>query len=282
MRQDGCTMPHTLLAFHAHPDDEALLDLRDDGARRRGGPPGHPRGRDRRRARPRLAATSPATGRSPRRRMDELRASAAALGVARVEHLGYADSGLGPEVAPDPPGATRFVRADVEEAAQRLAAILREEHVDVLLQLRAQRRLRPPRPPAGARRRPPRRRARRHAEGARGDGAARHDLPRHRPRREGLPLPAGVRPVELRPRLLGPQRDHPPDQRPPPHRGQAGLDARPRLAGERRRRRRPHAGRLPAHPAPALRPRLRARVVRRPLGAAPVDPIRRDVFDGLA
>ena len=65
--------------------------------------------------------------------MDELRASARALGVARVEHLGYADSGLGPEVAPDPPGTTRFVRADVEEAAQRLAAILREEHVDVLL-----------------------------------------------------------------------------------------------------------------------------------------------------
>ena len=65
--------------------------------------------------------------------MDELRASAAALGVARVEHLGYADSGLGPEIAPDPPGTTRFVRADVEEAADRLAAILREEQADVLL-----------------------------------------------------------------------------------------------------------------------------------------------------
>ncbi len=73
------------------------------------------------------------TGELAATRMDELRASARALGVARVEHLGYADSGLGPEVAPDPPGATRFVRADVEEAAARLAAILREEAVDVLL-----------------------------------------------------------------------------------------------------------------------------------------------------
>jgi LmbE family N-acetylglucosaminyl deacetylase len=65
--------------------------------------------------------------------MAELRRSAAALGVARVEHLGYADSGLGPEVTPDPPGSTRFVRADVEEAAGRLAAILTEEQADVLL-----------------------------------------------------------------------------------------------------------------------------------------------------
>ena len=65
--------------------------------------------------------------------MDELRASARALGVARVEHLGYADSGLGPQTLPDPPGRVRFVRADVEEAAERLAAILREEHADVLL-----------------------------------------------------------------------------------------------------------------------------------------------------
>ncbi len=75
----------------------------------------------------------PPTARSAAVGWHELRRSAGALGVARVEHLGYADSGLGPEVPPDPPGATRFVRADVDEAAQRLAAILREEEVDVLL-----------------------------------------------------------------------------------------------------------------------------------------------------
>ena len=126
------TVPHTLLAFHAHPDDEALLT---SGTMARAAAEGH-----------RVVvvvatdgelglAASEFTGEGAlaATRMDELRASARALGVARVEHLGYADSGLGPEVAPDPPGSTRFVRADVEEAAHRLAAILREEHVDVLL-----------------------------------------------------------------------------------------------------------------------------------------------------
>ena len=125
-------MPHTLVAFHAHPDDEALLT---SGTMARAAAEGHrvvvvvatdgELG---------LAASEFAgEGRLAATRMDELRASARALGVARVEHLGYADSGLGPEVAPDPPGATRFVRADVEEAATRLAAILREEAADVLL-----------------------------------------------------------------------------------------------------------------------------------------------------
>jgi LmbE family N-acetylglucosaminyl deacetylase len=65
--------------------------------------------------------------------MTELRTSARILRTARVETLGYADSGLGPETLPDPPGRVRFVRADPEEAAERLAAILREEQADVLL-----------------------------------------------------------------------------------------------------------------------------------------------------
>jgi LmbE family N-acetylglucosaminyl deacetylase len=125
-------MPHTLVAFHAHPDDEALLT---SGTMARAAAEGHrvvvvvatdgELG---------LAASEfTGEGRLAATRMDELRASARALGVARVEHLGYADSGLGPDAAPDPPGATRFVRADVEEAATRLAAILREEDADVLL-----------------------------------------------------------------------------------------------------------------------------------------------------
>ena len=126
------TVRHTLLAFHAHPDDEALLT---SGTMARAAAEGHrvvvvvatdgELG---------LAASEYAgAGTLAATRMDELRASARALGVGRVEHLGYADSGLGPEVAPDPPGGTRFVRADVEEAAERLATILREEQVDVLL-----------------------------------------------------------------------------------------------------------------------------------------------------
>ena len=125
-------MPHTLLAFHAHPDDEALLT---SGTMARAAAEGHrvvvvvatdgDEG---------LAAQSySAGGRLGELRLAELRASAAALGVARVEHLGYADSGMGPQTAPDPDGRTRFIRADVEEAAGRLAAILREESVDVLL-----------------------------------------------------------------------------------------------------------------------------------------------------
>jgi LmbE family N-acetylglucosaminyl deacetylase len=125
-------MGHTLLAFHAHPDDEALLT---SGTMARAAAEGHrvivvvatdgDLG---------LAAQEfTAGGALGQRRMAELGRSAAALGVARVEHLGYADSGLGPDLEPDPPGRVRFVRADVEEAAGRLAAILREEQVDVLL-----------------------------------------------------------------------------------------------------------------------------------------------------
>ena len=120
----------TLLAFHAHPDDEALLTA---GTLARAAAEGH-----------RVVvvvATDGELGLTStdfadalgERRLDELRESARALGVARVEYLGYADSGLGPDVYPDPPGKVRFVRADLDEAAGRLADLLREEDVDVLL-----------------------------------------------------------------------------------------------------------------------------------------------------
>lgn len=48
-------------------------------------------------------------------------------------HLGYADSGHGPVLFDDPPGRTRFARADVGEAAGKLAALLTDEHADLLL-----------------------------------------------------------------------------------------------------------------------------------------------------
>ena len=67
------------------------------------------------------------------RRLEEARRSSEALGVARVEWLGYADSGSGAEPEPDVPGTTRFCRAPVEEAAERLAAVLRTERADLLL-----------------------------------------------------------------------------------------------------------------------------------------------------
>jgi LmbE family N-acetylglucosaminyl deacetylase len=125
-------MAHTLLAFHAHPDDEALLTA---GTMARAAAEGNrvivvvaTDGNEG------LASSSfAADGRLGERRLDELRESARALGVARVEHLGYADSGLGPETLPDPPGRTRFIRSEVEDAAGLLAEILLEESVDVLL-----------------------------------------------------------------------------------------------------------------------------------------------------
>lgn len=123
-------MTRTLVAFHAHPDDEALLTA---GTMARAAAEGH--------RVIMVIATDGGLGgeeyaadaRLGERRLAEARESARVLGVAQVEHLGYADSGLGPETYPDPPGRTRFVRAPVEEAAQRLAAILREERADMLL-----------------------------------------------------------------------------------------------------------------------------------------------------
>ena len=62
------------------------------------------------------------------RRLRELALSASALGCARVEVLGYADSGSGPG-APQPGG---FATLDRRAPAERLAAILREERADAL------------------------------------------------------------------------------------------------------------------------------------------------------
>lgn len=125
-------MGRTLVAFHAHPDDEALLTA---GTMARAAAEGH--------RVVLVVATDGDLGLTSQRyagdghlgahRLEELRRSATALGVARVEHLGYADSGMVGEIRPDPPGRTRFVRAGIDEAAGRLAEILREERADVLL-----------------------------------------------------------------------------------------------------------------------------------------------------
>lgn len=116
----------TVLAFHAHPDDEVLMT---GGTLARAAAEGH-----------RVVivvATDGEMGPSPEHgeppRLAELRRSAALLGAARVVHLGYADSGNGEVLPPDPPDRSRFVRADPGEAAERLAAILRAERTDVLL-----------------------------------------------------------------------------------------------------------------------------------------------------
>lgn len=121
-------MSHTLVAFHAHPDDEALLTA---GTLTKAAAAGH--------RVVLVVATDGALGLTSgafqaelgARRLRELQRSAAAMGVARLIHLGYADSGMVGDVPPDPPGGRRFVRAT--GAAELLAGILRDEHADVLM-----------------------------------------------------------------------------------------------------------------------------------------------------
>lgn len=124
----------TLVALHAHPDDEALLT---SGTLAQAAADGH--------RVVLVVATDGALGLADERaygttgdhlaatRGRELAASARALGVAEVVELGYADSGSGDEIYPDPPGQTRFVRVPLEEAADRLVEVLTSESADVLL-----------------------------------------------------------------------------------------------------------------------------------------------------
>jgi LmbE family N-acetylglucosaminyl deacetylase len=116
----------TVVAFHAHPDDEVLLT---GGTLAKLAAEGH--------RTVVVVACDGATGEAradgSTARLDELRAAARTLGVGRVVHLGYADSGHGPLLYPDPPDRVRFARAPLDEAAERLAAILREERAEILL-----------------------------------------------------------------------------------------------------------------------------------------------------
>lgn len=114
----------TIVAFHAHPDDEVLLT---GGTIAALAAEGH-----------RVIIVVACDGEvwpgaAPGRRLAELRASAAILGADQAVHLGYADSGHGPVLFDDPPGRIRFVRADLEEAAGKLAALLTAERADLLL-----------------------------------------------------------------------------------------------------------------------------------------------------
>jgi LmbE family N-acetylglucosaminyl deacetylase len=121
----------TLVAFHAHPDDECittggtLAKAVDDGHRvvvvyaTRGEVGEAPEG-----------ILAPGESLVERRHHEVMR-STAALGVHRVEFLGYRDSGM--QGTPDNDHPDSFWRADVDVAAGRLAAILHDEQADVLL-----------------------------------------------------------------------------------------------------------------------------------------------------
>ena len=113
------------MSFHAHPDDEALLT---GGTLARAAAEGH-----------RVVLVVATAGErgltSPgdaidlgSRRQEELHQAAGALGCARVEMLGYADSGADGQRG----GPTAFSRTSTEDAAARLAEILRDERADVL------------------------------------------------------------------------------------------------------------------------------------------------------
>lgn len=128
---------YTLVSFHAHPDDEALLTA---GTLARAAAEGH-----------RVVIVAATAGEAGAARADwagdhlgdrrirELEASAAAIGAARVEVLGYPDTGWhapstgeGTSGPADDGGPVPFSQLDAEPLAADLAALLVEEGADVL------------------------------------------------------------------------------------------------------------------------------------------------------
>lgn len=119
-----------MVSFHAHPDDECISC---GGVMRAAAEAGH-----------RVVLVVATRGEHgeivpgvlddgetlAERRVKETHESAEVLGAARVEFLGYVDSGMVDTETNGAPGS--FWSADVEEAAERLAAILREEDAEVL------------------------------------------------------------------------------------------------------------------------------------------------------
>lgn len=120
----------TMVSFHAHPDDECIVT---GGVMRKAYEDGH--------RVVLVVATRGEVGEVPdgflgdgeplwQRRVAETHASAEILGAKRVEFLGYVDSGMMGTSTNGESGS--FWTAPVEEAARRLAVILREESAEVL------------------------------------------------------------------------------------------------------------------------------------------------------
>jgi LmbE family N-acetylglucosaminyl deacetylase len=121
----------TAVFFHAHPDDECVLTA---GTMVQVAASGHrtvlvmaTRG-EHGEVDDGVLASGETLG---EHRTVELEAAAAVLDVSRVEWLGYVDSGMEDTATNDLPGA--FWRADVEEAARRLATILVAEQAAALV-----------------------------------------------------------------------------------------------------------------------------------------------------
>ena len=114
------TRTFTLVALHAHPDDESLLT---GGTLARAAAEGH-----------RVVLVTATLGEAggPGDRRAELHRAAERLGCARVALLGFHDSGLRGDAPVPPGGPPRFADVPVDRAAAGLIAILGEEHADVL------------------------------------------------------------------------------------------------------------------------------------------------------
>src|ERR1700704_4564814 len=122
----------TLMLVHAHPDDEAastggvIMKAKAHGHRvvlvtATRGEAGEIHNMDPKETRPRLALI----------RTEELKAAGDVLGVDRIEFLGYRDSGMVDTADNKDPHS--FHQARLEEAAAKLAALMREERPDVVV-----------------------------------------------------------------------------------------------------------------------------------------------------
>ena len=120
---------YTVVSFHAHPDDEALLTA---GTLARAAAEGH--------RVVLVVATAGEAGLTSGacdaehlglRRRAELEASARAIGAARVVVLGHPDSGSSPGAGPSV-GRIPFAALDPRLVAEELALLLTEERADLL------------------------------------------------------------------------------------------------------------------------------------------------------
>lgn len=123
-------MAHTLVTFHAHPDDESIAT---GGVMAQAAASGD-----------RVVLVLATRGEHGevaddvlieeeelwQRRVEETQRAAEILGVARVEFLGYVDSGMMGEPTNHEPGS--FWSTPIDDAAARLAAILEKEQADAL------------------------------------------------------------------------------------------------------------------------------------------------------